>query len=81
MPLFMDSIKRRWPDRRNDRESTKRDLAFKRSTGCSTCVLVQPEVGRIYCLVHAPSKDAANAVHREAHGLIADELVEVWEGD
>ncbi len=36
--------------------------------------------GRVYCLVNAPSKEAANAVHREAHGLVADELVEVVEG-
>ena len=36
--------------------------------------------GTIYCLVNAPSKEAAIAVHREAHGLLADELVEVKEG-
>jgi len=36
--------------------------------------------GRAYCLVDAPSKEAANAVHREAHGLVADELTEVVEG-
>jgi hypothetical protein len=36
--------------------------------------------GRAYCLVDAPSKEAANAVHREAHGLVADELIEVQEG-
>jgi Protein of unknown function (DUF4242) len=38
------------------------------------------ETGRVYCLVEAPSKDAANAVHREAHGLLADEITEVREG-
>ena len=36
--------------------------------------------GKVFCLVEAPNKDAANAVHREAHGLVADELVEVKEG-
>jgi hypothetical protein len=30
--------------------------------------------------VEAPNKEAANAVHREAHGLVADELIEVQEG-
>ncbi len=29
---------------------------------------------------HGPSKEAANAVHREAHGLVADEIIEVQEG-
>jgi hypothetical protein len=36
--------------------------------------------GTAYCLVEAPSKEAAEAVHREAHGLVADEIVEVQEG-
>jgi hypothetical protein len=36
--------------------------------------------GRIFCLVEAPSKEAAEAVHREAHGLVADEIHEVTEG-
>jgi Protein of unknown function (DUF4242) len=36
--------------------------------------------GRVYCLVEAPSKEAAVEVHREAHGLLADEIVEVKEG-
>ena len=36
--------------------------------------------GRVYCLVEAPNKEAAEAVHREAHGLVADELNEVSEG-
>lgn len=36
--------------------------------------------GRVYCLVEAPSKEAAELVHKEAHGLLADEIVEVKEG-
>jgi peptidyl-tRNA hydrolase len=36
--------------------------------------------GKVFCLVEAPSKEAAIAVHREAHGLVADELTEVKEG-
>jgi len=36
--------------------------------------------GTVLCLVEAPNKEAANAVHREAHGLVADELIEVKEG-
>lgn len=37
--------------------------------------------GKIFCLVDAPSEDAANQVHREAHGLVADALFPVIEGD
>lgn len=36
--------------------------------------------GKIFCLVEAPSADAANVVHREAHGLVAEEIYQVQEG-
>jgi hypothetical protein len=36
--------------------------------------------GAVFCLVEAPNKEAADRVHREAHGLAADELIEVKEG-
>ncbi len=35
---------------------------------------------RVFCLVEAPNKEAAERVHREAHGNVADEIVEVTEG-
>ena len=41
---------------------------------------VNEDRGKIFCLVEAPSEDAANSVHREAHGLVADELYAVTEG-
>jgi hypothetical protein len=34
----------------------------------------------IHCLVEAPNKEAAEAVHREAHGMAANDIVEVQEG-
>lgn len=36
--------------------------------------------GKIFCLVDAPDAEAANRVHREAHGLVADEIYPVQEG-
>jgi hypothetical protein len=36
--------------------------------------------GKIFCLVDAPDADAAATVHREAHGLVADEVFQVQEG-
>jgi hypothetical protein len=38
------------------------------------------ETGEVFCLVEAPSAEAANAVHMEATGLGADEITEVKEG-
>jgi hypothetical protein len=36
--------------------------------------------GKVFCLVEAPDADAAIAVHREAHGLVADDITQVREG-
>ncbi|HEY9496144.1 MAG TPA: DUF4242 domain-containing protein [Intrasporangium sp.] len=36
--------------------------------------------GQIFCLVEAPDAEAANTVHRDAHGLVADAIYEVKEG-
>jgi hypothetical protein len=41
---------------------------------------VNESEGKIFCLVDAPSADAACTVHREAHGLVADAVYEVKEG-
>jgi hypothetical protein len=40
---------------------------------------VDEKAGKIFCLVEAPDAEAANTVHREAHGLVADEIFEVSE--
>ncbi len=40
---------------------------------------VDEKRGKIFCLVEAPDPEAANTVHREAHGLVADEIFEVSE--
>ena len=37
--------------------------------------------GTVFCLSEAPNKEAATAVHREAHGGVADEIIEVKEGE
>ena len=41
---------------------------------------VDEKEGKIFCLVEAPNAEAAYTVHREAHGLVADEIYEVSEG-
>ena len=40
---------------------------------------VDEEAGKIFCLVEAPDAETANTVHREAHGLVADEIYPVKE--
>jgi hypothetical protein len=41
---------------------------------------VDEENGKVFCLVDAPSASAAATVHREAHGLLADDIYPVQEG-
>ena len=36
--------------------------------------------GRVFCLVEAPSAEAAASVHRAAHALVADHIYQVQEG-
>src|SRR5260221_11732337 len=38
---------------------------------------VNEKQGKIFCLCHAPSAEAADAVHREGHGLTAARIMEV----
>lgn len=40
---------------------------------------VDEKQGRVFCLADAPNSEAAVQVHREAHGLLADEIHEVEE--
>lgn len=41
---------------------------------------VDEDKGQIFCLVEAPDTEAAHSVHREAHGLVADQIFQVREG-
>jgi hypothetical protein len=41
---------------------------------------IDEQHGKVFCLVEAPSADAASTVHKEAHGLVADDVFPVQEG-
>ena len=56
------------------------DVKTPGSTAFSTFLLVREKNGEILCLVDAPTAEAANRVHKEAHGLVADEIYPVTEG-
>ena len=45
------------------------------------CATGWTRVGKIFCLVDAPSADLTADVHREAHGLVAQEIYQVTEGE
>ena len=37
--------------------------------------------GTVHCLVEAPTREAATAVHRDGHGLLPHTMVEVRDAD
>ncbi len=57
------------------------DLAIQEKYGVNyKRYWVNEEAGKIFCLVDAPDAETAARVHREAHGLVADEIYLVSEG-
>jgi hypothetical protein len=82
MPLYMDMHKNvEGLTREAVEEGHKKDLEVQDKHGVKYLKYWYNEAdGRVFCLCEAPSKEAAEAVHREAHGGVADEITEVQEG-
>ena len=60
----------------------KKDLEIQKKHGVKyLSYWFNEDDGTVFCLSEAPSKEAADAVHREAHGLVADEIIEVKRGE
>jgi hypothetical protein len=58
-----------------------RDLATQDKYGASFYrYWFDESTGRVYCLFEAPDAETGAAVHREAHGAMADVITEVTEG-
>ncbi len=83
MPLYMDVHNLAGPVTLDDvAKAHAADLAIQSDHGVNYLrYWVDEGNGQIFCLVDAPDPEAANTVHREAHGLVADEIHEVREGD
>ena len=59
----------------------KRDLEVQEKYGVNYVQYWFDEgSGKVFCLVEAPDPAAAEATHREAHGLVADAITPVREG-
>jgi hypothetical protein len=82
MPLYMDVHRKvEGLTAETGRLAHRKDLEVQHRYGVRYLrYWVDEGTGRIFCLVEAPSKEAAEAVHREAHGQVADEIFEVQEG-
>jgi len=82
MPLFMDIHHIDGPVGMNDvAQAHQADLHTQGSYHVNYLKYwVDETQGKIFCLVDAPDAEAAATVHRQAHGLVADEIYRVDEG-
>jgi len=83
MPLFMD-VHQKMPEGAtlaDVAEAHAADMAIQDQYGVTyRSYWVDDKAGKVFCLVDAPSPEAAATVHREAHGLVADDIYEVEQG-
>jgi hypothetical protein len=81
MPLFLDShILPAGVTADDVAEIHAKDLAIQASHGVQMVKYWYDAArGRVFCLVVAPSRDAAVAVHKESSGLEPDDIFEVQE--
>jgi hypothetical protein len=81
MPLFMDVHNVAGVKAEDVAKAHQEDLRIQGEHGVDyKQYWVDEANGKIFCLVEAPDAEAANTVHREAHGLVADEVYPVTEG-
>jgi len=82
MPLFLD-IHHKVNGLTSDAiaDAHRKDLEVQKKFGVNYLKYwFNEKDGRVFCLVEAPDKESAIKVHKEAHGLLADEIFEVNEG-
>ena len=78
MPLYMDIHNVPGATPQALEEAHNADLAVQ-DKHCVHCLKYwfNEEAGKVFCLFDAPNPEAAAAVHREAHGLMAEKIIEV----
>lgn len=81
MPLFMD-VHRSVDGTADDvAEAHRMDLETQEKYGVNyKHYWAGEDDGVVFSLFEAPDKEAGEKVHREGHGLVADEIFEVEEG-
>ena len=79
MPLYMDI--HNLPDGTTAEDVAKahaKDMEIQRKYGVEYHKYWVNEAGnKVFCLAHAPNAEAAECVHREAHGMMAEKIIEV----
>lgn len=79
MPLYLDIHDVHGPIDINDlAKAHVADLETQEKYGVNYLrYWVNEKAGKVFCLVDAPNPEAANQVHRKAHGMVAQKIIEV----
>lgn len=78
MPIYMDIHQVPGASAEEVAKAHEADIELQRRYGVEYLKYwFNDSCGKIFCLVRAPSPEAAEAVHREAHGLVAERIIEV----
>jgi class 3 adenylate cyclase len=78
MPIFMDRHDMKGVTAADIADAHRKDLEIQDEYGVKFLTYwFDQQRGTTFCLVDAPDKDTAQCVHREAHGHVAGEVVEV----
>jgi hypothetical protein len=81
MPLFMDVHRNVDASVEEVINAHEKDVEAQEEHGVTFLnYWVDEDQGAIFCLFEGPSREAGETVHREAHGITAEEIFEVQEG-
>jgi class 3 adenylate cyclase len=78
MPLYMDIHEIHGATPEDVAKAHAADLEAQEKYGVQYLKYwVNESQGKVFCLVDAPNAEAANCVHREAHGMVAEKIIQV----
>jgi len=78
MPLYMDIHEIHGATPEDVAKAHAADMEVQQKYGVNYLKYwVNESEGKIFCLVDAPNAEAASCVHREAHGLVAEKIIQV----
>src|SRR6266567_1452930 len=78
MPLYMDIHEIHGATPEDVAKAHAADVEVQQKYGVNYLKYwVNESQGKIFCLVDAPNADAAHSCHREAHGLVAEKIIQV----
>ena len=78
MPLYMDIHTVPGVKARDVAEAHRMDLLHQHEFGCNCMTYwIDEERETIFCLIEAVNKDAVKEMHRKAHGLVPNKVIEV----